>query len=574
MDLQGSLLEEIVEKSDNGKIVLDEQGRVILWNRWIAQKSGITRDEAQGHLLTELFVGVLPNRLLRAIDNAIHFGMNSVLSHSFTPHPLPLKHPFQEGMMYQKTTVQSLQNAPGKHYCLIDIADVSHPVAREAKLQEQSSILQHMAKHDPLTGLPNRNLFREYLTRTMERARRTQSKFAVMYLDLDKFKEVNDTLGHHVGDLLLKEIALRLASLVRKSDVVSRLGGDEFTILADSLEREEEAAIIARKILECFAEPLHCENREIRVGISIGIATYPRAGTNVDVLMRHADTALYRAKELGRNNFQFFTNLMNTKAIQRIDLERELKRAVEREEFIVYYQPQIDLRTNRIVGAEALLRWNHPEKGVLAPGHFLSVASETGLIVPIGEWVMEKACSQIASWTRNGVPPFRVAVNISGHHFRKPGAIETLAQLLKNSRVDPSYVELELTEEVLIERVEENIEALWKLRSLGVQIAVDDFGTGYSSLSYLKHFPIHTLKIDRSFVQQLLANEKDAIITKGVISLAHDLGLKVIAEGVETVDQLPFLVKQNCDEGQGYLYSKPVPPEDFWHYYLENQKRN
>lgn len=573
MDLHVSLLEEIVEKSDNGKIVLNAEGRVILWNRWIAQKSGITKQEAVGHQLTELFATVLPSRLLHSIENAIRFGMNSVLSHSFTPHPLPLKHPFQDGLMFQKTTVQALQNAPGQHFCLIDITDVSHPVAREAKLNEQSSILQHMAKHDPLTGLPNRNLFREYLTRTMERARRTQSKFAVMYLDLDKFKEVNDTLGHHVGDLLLKEIAERLASLVRKSDVVSRLGGDEFTILADSLEREEEAGLIARKILESFAEPIHCENREIRLGISIGIATYPRAGTNADILMRHADTALYRAKELGRNNFQFFTNLMNTKAIQRIDLERELKRAVEREEFEVYYQPQIDLRTNRIAGAEALLRWNHPDKGILAPGHFLSVASETGLIVPIGEWVVERACAQISAWTRNGVPPFRVAVNISGHHFRKPGAIETLTQLLKKSGVDPSFVELELTEEVLIERVEENIEALWKLRSLGVQIAVDDFGTGYSSLSYLKHFPIHTLKIDRSFVQQLLANEKDAIITKGVISLAHDLGLKVIAEGVETAEQLPFLVKQNCDEGQGYLYSRPVPAADFWHYYLENQKK-
>lgn len=573
MSLHIGLLEEIVEKSDSGKIVLNADSQVILWNKWISQQSGVKKEEAKGHLLTDIFSDPLPSRLLSSVANAIRFGMNSVLSHSFTPHPLPLKHPFQDGLMYQKVTVQALKSEPGKHFCLIDITDVSYSVSREMKLQEQSEILKHMAKHDSLTGLPNRTLFREYLGRTFERARRKKTKFAVMYLDLDRFKEINDNMGHHIGDMVLKGIGDRLSNLVRKSDIVSRLGGDEFTILADSLVKEEEAAIVARKIIEGFREPLDCEGKEIVIGMSIGIATFPRSGENPDALLRNADAALYRAKDLGRNNFQFFTTLMNTKANQRMALEKDLRKAVDREEFQVYYQPQIDLKSNEIVGAEALLRWNHPEKGVLAPGHFLGLASETGLIVPIGEWVMENACAQMREWSSEGKPPFRVGINISGHHFHKPGAMDTLARVLKRAKVDPGFIELELTEEVLIERVEENIEALWKLREMGVQIAIDDFGTGYSSLSYLKHFPIDTLKIDRCFVQQLLANEKDAIITKGVISLAHDLGLKVIAEGVETEDQLPFLVDQKCDEGQGYLYSKPIPAADFWDYYLKSKKK-
>ena len=572
MELQKALLEEIIEKSDSGKIALNQESQVILWNKWITVQSGIQPTDAMGHLLTDIFKGSLPSRLLSAIANAIRFGMNAVLSHSFTPHPLPLKHPFQEGLMFQKITVQALKSEPGKHFCLIDITDVSYSVSREAKLHEQSESLKHMAKHDPLTGLANRALFHEYLVHTFERSRRKKTKFAVMYLDLDKFKQINDTMGHHIGDMVLQGFATRLSQLVRASDVVSRLGGDEFTILADSLAHEEEAAIVARKILHAFSKPITCEDREITVSLSIGIATYPRAGDDSDLLVRNADAALYKAKELGRNNYQFFTPVMNTKATQRLTLEKDLRLAVDREEFLIYYQPQIDLKTNAIVGAEALLRWNHPEKGILAPAHFLALASETGLIVPIGEWVMEKACAQMRSWSTNGLAPFRVAINISGHHFRIPGAMDVLVNVLKKAGVDPDFVEIELTEEVLIERVDQNVEALWKLREMGVKIAIDDFGTGYSSLSYLKHFPIDTLKIDRSFVMQLLASKKDAIITKGVISLAHDLGLKVVAEGVETADQLPFLIAQNCDEGQGYLYSRPIPPNDFWAYYLKSQR--
>lgn len=572
MDMQATLLNEIVDKSDSGKIVLNSDSQVVLWNRWIAEKSGISPEQAKGHLLTDLFNTVLPPRLLSSIANAVSYGMNSVLSHSFTPHPLPLPHPFGEGLMHQKVTIQTLHNNPGKHFCLLDITDVSYSVARENKLNEQSETLKHMAKHDPLTGLPNRTLFQEYLAITFERARRKKTNFAVMYLDLDNFKDINDSLGHHIGDLVLKAFGERLTQHLRKSDIISRLGGDEFTVLADSLPKEEEAAIVARKILASLEEPFYLEGKEVPLSLSIGIATYPSSGGNPGILLRNADTALYRAKEMGRNNFQFFTSQMNTAAAERHSMEKALHRAVENEEFVIFYQPQIDLRSNRIAGAEALIRWKHPERGILAPGHFLNLATETGLMIPIGEWVLEKACSQMREWAKGDNPPFRIAVNISGQHFQKNGAIDSLARLLKKTGIDPSFIELELTEEVLIERVEENIEALWRLREMGVHIAIDDFGTGYSSLSYLKHFPINTLKIDRSFVQQLMANEKDAIITKSVISLAHDLGLKVVAEGVETADQLPFLLDQHCDEVQGYYYSRPVPAQEFWNYFQESNK--
>ena len=421
--------------------------------------------------------------------------------------------------------------------------------------------LDHLAHHDVLTGLPNRMLLQDRLSQAIELARRQGRQLAVMFMDLDRFKHINDSLGHAVGDLLLQSVAKRLTAGIRSSDTVCRQGGDEFVILLATVKHAEDAAISAQKMLAALTVPHLIDQLELYVSVSIGISIYPVDGQDADTLIKSADTAMYHAKEGGRNNYQFFEQGMNARGVQRQSIEASLRRALERQEFVVHYQPKINLLSGTIVGVEALIRWQHPEQGLLLPAQFLFIAEECGLILPIGRWVLREACLQAQAWRHAGLPPITVAINTSGLEFRAKDFLENIRATLKDTCLEPRYLELELTENVLMRDAESTVAVLHALADLGVKLAVDAFGTGYSSLSYLRQFPIDTLKIDPSFVYRMTSNPDDASIVSAVISMGKSLKIRVIAEGVETSEQYVFLLAQHCDEGQGYYFGPPMVAE-------------
>jgi len=440
----------------------------------------------------------------------------------------------------------------------------------ERKLSEER--LQYLAHHDALTGLPNRTLFLEHLRLALITASRHQRIVAVLFLDLDRFKLINDTLGHATGDLLLKSVAERLITCLRRSDTVARLhppsntvarlGGDEFTLLLTDIAQAPDVPIIVQRILNAFTTPFLVEGNELFVTPSVGISLYPNDGENAEKLLRNADTALYRAKEQGRNNYQFYLPEMNAKVSERLAMENNLHKALEREELLLHYQPQVDLNTGQIIGMEALVRWRRPDSGLVSPAKFIPLAEETGLIIPLGEWILRTACAQNKAWQDCGLRPIRVGVNLSGRQFQQKGLIETVRRALGETGLSAEYLELELTESILMQKVETITSALSELDAMGIQISIDDFGTGYSSLSYLKRFPISKLKVDRSFVNDITTDPDDAAITAAIINMAHSLKLKVVAEGVETSAQLVFLRSLQCDGMQGYLFSRPLTSED------------
>jgi diguanylate cyclase (GGDEF)-like protein len=382
-----------------------------------------------------------------------------------------------------------------------------------------------------------------------------------MFMDLDQFKHINDSLGHAVGDQLLQSVAQRLAGCVRQSDTVSRQGGDEFVVLLPQVEHAEDAALSAQKLLVALAPPHRIDRFDLHISISIGISLYPDDGQDAETLIKSADTAMYHAKENGRNNYQFFAPSMNARAVQRQSIEASLRRALERQEFVLHYQPKINLHSGAIVGVEALIRWQHPERGLLPPAQFVPIAEDSGLIVPIGRWVLSEACRQTQAWLQAGLPAITVAVNTSAVEFRAPDFLENIRSTLATSGLAPRSLELELTESVLMRDAEATNAMLHALSELGIKLAVDDFGTGYSSLSYLRQFPIDTLKIDQSFVNQITHNPDDATLVSAVISMGKSLKQRVIAEGVETPEQVAFLRDQQCDEGQGYYFGRPVAAE-------------
>ncbi len=429
------------------------------------------------------------------------------------------------------------------------------------KLAEER--LNYLANHDALTGLPNRVLFLERLDLGLARAHRTQKMVAVMFFDLDRFKIINDTLGHSVGDQLLQEVATRVRGCLREDDTVARLGGDEFTVILEGINEDKYVAMVAQKIIDILAKPFKLVGQEVFVTASVGISVYPNDGEDPHSLVRHADVAMYRAKEMGKNNYQFFKTEMNTRAFERLTLENNLRRALERNEFELHYQPQLDLASGDVVGAEALIRWRHPELGLVSPDRFIPIAEETGLIIPIGEWVLRTACAQNKAWQRAGFAPLHVAVNLSGRQFKQKDLLRMIERAFAETGLDPAFLELEITESVIMEHADETIATLACMKTMGFQLSIDDFGTGYSSLSYLKRFPIDTLKIDRSFVHDITTDQDDAAITTAVIALAHSLNLKVIAEGVENGEQLEFLRAQGCDMIQGYHFSRPMTVEAF-----------
>jgi len=441
-----------------------------------------------------------------------------------------------------------------------------------AQLRNMVDQVRSLAYYDSLTGLPNRLLYKEYLTKVLARARRTRELVAVVFLDVDHFKRINDTLGHDVGDEVIREAARRMQDSLREGDTVSRLGieegiadlarvgGDEFYLLVPQLASNSDAAKIATRLLGAFDEPFRLGSRDVAITASIGIAVFPDDGRDADVLLKHADTAMYRAKDEGRAQYQFFDKAMGTAASRRLELEHCLRTALERDELSLFYQPIIDTKSGSVVGTEALLRWQHPELGMVSPVEFIPVAEECGAIVSLGEWVLETACRQVRAWRDRGLGLW-VSVNLSARQIRDRSFVETVGRVLAENTLDPSCLVLELTESILMHREEESIALLAELKSLGVGLSIDDFGTGYSSLSYLKHFPLDNLKIDRSFVKGIPDDRDDVAITGAIIALAHSLGLKVTAEGVETQEHLESLCAYGCDEIQGYLYSPPIPPE-------------
>ncbi len=423
--------------------------------------------------------------------------------------------------------------------------------------------ITYSAHHDFLTDLPNRLLLDDRISQAIVMASRHNQLCAVLFLDLDHFKHINDSLGHPTGDKLLQSVAARLVESVRASDTVSRQGGDEFVILLPELDQPESAALLARRILEELGRGHQIGQNELNVTASIGISIYPADGDDAESLMKNADTAMYQAKESGRQTFRFFEPEMNLRAVERQFIEESLRRALERSEFAVHYQPKVDLRSGRIVGSEALIRWNHPVRGPIAPLDFIPTAEESGLIVPIGRWVLNQACRQAQAWVEAGLPPTTVAVNVSAVEFRDDGFLESVFATLSETGLSPSLLELEITESVLMKDAESTMFILQTLRSRGVRVAIDDFGTGYSSLSYLQQFPVDSLKIDQSFIRDLRDGGEETTLVAAVINMAQSLKLLVVAEGVETVAERDFLVAQNCDEAQGYYDSRPVPAAEF-----------
>jgi diguanylate cyclase (GGDEF)-like protein/PAS domain S-box-containing protein len=440
---------------------------------------------------------------------------------------------------------------------LVDVATRIAGIAIERKLAEDR--IQFMANHDALTGLPNRILLNDRLSQTILHAKRYDRWVTVLFVDFDNFKIINDSLGHNAGDELLKTVAKRMVDCVRATDTVVRLGGDEFVVvLSDQPKSAEIISETVRKIQSVIREPVRLEGHELRVTSSLGVATYPDDGVDVGTLMANADAAMYRAKELGRDNFQFYTPELNIKVHERFLLQEELRNALARSEFVLHYQPQVDLRTGRVFGVEALVRWNHPKLGVVPPIKFIPMAEETGLIVAIGDWVLREACRQNKAWQDAGLPPMSVGVNVSARQFREKNLVARVASALNESGLNARDLELELTESLIMQDLELAIATMKGLQGLGVQLSIDDFGTGYSSLSALKSFPVTRLKIDKSFIDGLLADEDDKAVAGAVVSLGQKLNLRVIAEGVETEAQAAILRGINCDEMQGYLFSKPL----------------
>ena len=420
----------------------------------------------------------------------------------------------------------------------------------------------YLASHDALTGLPNRNLLQDRIRQAVAQAHRSNERGAVLFIDLDQFKTINDSLGHDVGDLLLKGVAERLVSSLRSEDTVARQGGDEFIVVLPNVANAQDAGTVAQKLLDALMLPYQVKGSELHASASIGVAIFPDDGEDGDTLLKNSDTAMYHAKEAGRNNYQFFTPRMNQLAAERQFLGTCLRHALARNELLLHFQPMVEMASGKLMGMEVLLRWQHPEQGLIPPLKFIPLAEETGLIVPIGEWVLKTACLQLKTWRDQGYDVPLLAINLSARQFRQKTLAETIARILDETGVEARFVELEITESILMENADEVVETLRKLNDMGLDISIDDFGTGYSSLSYLKRFPIDKLKIDRSFVQDIATDPDDAAIVTAIIALAHSLQMKVIAEGVEEAAQLVFLSRQGCDQYQGYYFSKPLPASE------------
>jgi diguanylate cyclase (GGDEF)-like protein len=439
-------------------------------------------------------------------------------------------------------------------------------------LQQSEDRLRHLAHHDALTGLPNRVLLQEHVTNVLARARRYETKAAVLFIDLDRFKHINDTLGHYTGDQVLKLAARRIETGIREEDFVARMGGDEFAVIIGDLKDPQDASLVANNILRILAKPCTFAGQELLVTPSVGISVFPQDGEDLETLLKNADAAMYLAKENGRNNSQFFTRDINRSVRERIALEAALHHALERDELVIHYQPQVELWSGKLVGVEALLRWRHPERGLIPPADFIPIAEDTGFIIPMGEWALREACGQLAAWRAQGVGDLRLAVNFSARQLSARNLPSALNGIFAQTGLRPSDLELELTETGLLQNTDAAAAGLKELKDLGVELSMDDFGTGYSSLSYLRAFPIDKVKIDRSFVRDITIDPNDAALVRALIELAHSLNLRIVAEGVEIAEQLEFLRRHRCDEAQGYYFAKPLPAQECLQFLLSWRK--
>jgi diguanylate cyclase (GGDEF)-like protein/PAS domain S-box-containing protein len=532
----------------------DMSGNLTFLNLVAEKLTGWSWQEAAGRPMAEVFRildttnrEIIPNPMDRAVhgDRTVHLPENSILVRR-DGFEIPIE-----------DSVAPIHDGEGRAAgAVIVFRDVS--VARAMALQ-----MTHSAEHDFLTGLPNRMLLNDRISQAIALAPRHKKHVAVLFLDLDGFKHINDSLGHATGDRLLQSIAKRLVECVRASDTVSRQGGDEFVVLLSEVELSQDAAITARRMLDAVAQPHSIDQHDLHVTTSIGASVYPDDGIDAETLVKNADTAMYQAKENGRQGFQFFKPAMNVRAVERQFIEEGLRRALERREFVLHYQPKVNLTTGAITGAEALIRWIHPTRGLISPADFIPVAEDCGLILPIGAWVLRDACAQARAWLDAGLPVTSMAVNVSAMEFRNENFLDNLFAILRETGLDPGSLQLELTESVLMKHAASTASILQTLRESGIQVAVDDFGTGYSSLSYLRKFPVDALKIDQSFVRHISTAGDDTTIVKAVIGMARGLKLRVIAEGVETREELAFLRAYRCDEAQGYYFSRPVLPHQF-----------
>ena len=440
-------------------------------------------------------------------------------------------------------------------------------------MRAKTLLIQQLAYYDSLTNLPNRRLLLDRLKQSILHAERDNHQMSVLFLDLDRFKNVNDSLGHDVGDQLLQQLAIRISGCLRETDTVARLGGDEFILLLPKIKSDHEdyVTLVAQKVLHSINKPIILNGRELFISSSIGISVYPNDGSDAKTLMKNADLAMYQAKEYGRNNFQFFSAELNEKVQEQLLLEHSLRRALENEEFFLVYQPKMDLAKGVLSGMECLLRWRHPELGLVCPDRFIPIAEETGLINDIGEWTLRTACKQLHQWLQAGFPALPMAVNMAGNQLKHGDLVATIDRILLETEVPPQLLELELTESSIMSSAETTIKILKQLKALDVSVAIDDFGTGYSSLSYLKYFPIDRIKIDRTFINDINPYSDDSAITKAIIAMAQSLQLEVTAEGVENEDQLNFLIEHNCNEIQGYLYSRPLSIDDMENFLKKEQ---
>ncbi|MCX7184981.1 MAG: EAL domain-containing protein [Nitrosospira sp.] len=533
----------ITENVDDFIAVLDLEGRRLYNNPSYARLFGDT-EALKG---TDSFAEIYPDdreRIKQAFRETVQSG---------TGRRMEFRLALANGdIRYMESNSGLIKNSQGEaSYVVV----VSHDIT-ERKQTEQRIV--EMATHDVLTGLPNRTLFRDRITQALAHDRRSQEQAAVLFIDLDHFKVINDSLGHDVGDSLLKEVALRLTTTVRNEDTVARQGGDEFIVLLPNIAGAFNAEAVAQKILDVLIEPFQISGKELHIGASIGIALFPSDGDDVEALLRNSDIAMYYAKESGRNSYHFFAPEMNKLTLERHLLGIDLRHALERNELLLHFQPVIDMPDGKLTGIEVLLRWQHPEQGLIPPSTFIPLAEETGMIVSIGEWVLRQSCLQIKGWQGLGYEVPKLAINISARQFRHKMLVVDIARILADTGVDGRCLTLEITESMLVENIEKTAEMLRQLNTMGLEISVDDFGTGYSSLSYLKRYPIDTLKIDRSFVRDIATDPNDVAIIKAIIAMARSLKIEVIAEGVETEEQLVFLSRQGCKRYQGYYFSKPL----------------
>ncbi|MDF3036945.1 MAG: hypothetical protein K0S28_2219, partial [Paucimonas sp.] len=543
-----------LESIGDGILSTDVRGKVTFLNTQAQRFTGWTQDEACGRPVAEVFHLIdsmnrqpARNPIEQVIERKKPMGLdlNTILVRR-DGYEFPI----------EDSVAPILDRTGEVTGAVIIFRDVTQMRAMAEKMS-------HLAQHDYLTGLPNRMLLNDRLSQAIAYAKRHGTQIAVLFLDLDKFKHINDSLGHLAGDKLLDSVAGRLVGQVRQSDTVSRQGGDEFVVLLQEDIYAENAAITAEKIVQSLAHPHYIDEHELHITTSIGISLFPGDGDDADTLIKNADTAMYHAKKKGRNNYQFFKDDMNVRAVQRQSVEADLRRAIDRNEFVLHYQPKVSLPSGEVTGAEALIRWIHPAKGMVWPESFIDIAEDCGLIIPIGRMMLRQACVQAMAWRKQGMPPITVAVNISALEFRHQHFFECLREILHETGMNPQWLQFELTESVLMRNVDSSTSLLQALKEIGVQLAVDDFGTGYSSLSYLRQFPIDSLKIDQSFVREISSNTSNGVIVSAVIGMGASLNQNVIAEGIETQEQLAFLNAHQCNEGQGYLFGWPMPAEDF-----------